>query len=359
LRRWSPTKLQFCCEHAHRGCGPVTTTQRSYNCHSEYTDCWDCLLKRWSTGKIAWCCQHENIGCAPVEQPRQPPTQPPATAGTHMKDSQDNAGKIAGGVLGGMAGAAALGLLGATVAEEQHIRKEHIEQQHREVVHSRDHSAFNSRNVTDALLTAAPQQAGSKGSSKGSSGIPWWWWLLPLLLLPLLGLCFALYSFFHKSEGKKHKTKRTSLDDAECSSELPILETESTCTSLGQYMSPQSSFSQASINQGFEQRVFPPAAVATITPPKIRALLTPPRFVGYATPSQQLSPASSFAMEGASTAVSVAGTGSSVLASPATVVVRSGTVTPPTPGVLVAASPTQHTQLVEVGIPTGIVVRQR
>jgi hypothetical protein len=305
-------------------------------------------LKRWSPGKLAWCCQHENIGCAPSPNQKQ-------------KDLA-SAGKIAGGVMGGMAGAAALGLLGASIAEEHHVHKEFAEER-REVVH---HSAaptavpaIKVRNITDAVPTAVPV---SKDNSSGNS---WWWWCLPLLLLPLLGLCVpALKSLFHKSEGKAERTKRSLIDDAECSSELPMLDTESTCTSMGQqYTMQQSSLSPASIDS-FDQRIVSAPLVGTITPPKIKASLTPPRFVGYATPSQQLSPASSFVMEGASTAVSVAGSGTSVLASPTTVVMRSGNVTPPTPSVLVAAAPLQYTQLVEAGTPpvpspsAGFVVRQ-
>eukprot|EP00419_Tripos_fusus_P027401 CAMPEP_0172699222 /NCGR_PEP_ID=MMETSP1074-20121228/30025_1 /TAXON_ID=2916 /ORGANISM="Ceratium fusus, Strain PA161109" /LENGTH=263 /DNA_ID=CAMNT_0013520395 /DNA_START=488 /DNA_END=1279 /DNA_ORIENTATION=- len=243
-----------------------------------------------------------------------------------------------------MAGAAALGLLGATVAEQHHLDIERIEKRN---------EVTQSSNVTSAVPETALQQAPSRGSS---SGTPWWWWLLPLLLLPLLGLCFpAMKSLCHKSEGKTHKAKRSSLDDAECSSEQPMLDTESTSTSMGRCISPQaSSLSQSSMSQGFEQsfdqRAALPALVATITPPKIKASLTPPRFVGYATPSQQLSRASSFFTEGASAAVSLASTGSSVLASPAAVVMESGIVTP-TPGVVVAASPTQTTRLAEATAP--------
>jgi len=335
LRRWSPTKLQFCCEHAHLGCGPVTTTQPQpthYDCQVDHSDCRDCLLKRWSQGKLAWCCQHENVGCAPADQPKQPPTQPPATATTQMKKELPNAGKIAGGVLGGMAGAAALGLLGATVAEENHMHKEHVQ----ELFHD----------VADAVPTTVPLQTHSNDSGSGTS---WWWWCLPLLLLPLLGLCVpALKSLFHESEGTAHKTKQTKRspsDDAECSSELPMLDTESTSTSMGQYMSQQSSLSPASIYQGSDQRIVSVPLAVSITPPKIKASLTPPRFVGYASPRQQLSPASSFLMEG------TAGTSSSVVAPPATVVMRSGAVTPPAPSVLVAASQMQQTRLVGVRTP--------
>jgi len=357
LKRWSPRKLQYCCEHAHRGCGPVTTS-KPYDCQADYSDCWHCLLKRWSQGKIAWCCQHENMGCAPAEEPKQPPTHPPAAATTHMK--ADNAGKIAGGVLGGMAGAAALGLLGATIAEEHHVHTEHVVDHTKVVhqVHHNDHVASKIR--ADVVPAVAPLHTEPKSSSAGT---PWWWWCLPLLLLPLLGLCIpALKSSFHKSDGKQtRKFKRESFDDAECSSQLPILDTESTSTSMGQFMSQQTSFSQAEFD---DQRIVSAPLVGTITPPKIKAKLSQPRFVGYATPSQQLTPASSFVMEGASTTASVACTSSSVLASPATVVMTSGAVTPPTPNVLVGAAPMQSTQWVEVGtapVPssTGFVVRPK
>merc|ERR1719325_164830 len=102
-----------------------------------------------------------------------------------------------------------------------------------------------------------------------------------------------------------------------------MLDTESTCTSMGyQHTMQQSSLSPASIDS-FDQRIVSAPLVGTFTPPKIKASLTPPRFVGYASPSQQLSPAPSFLMDG------TAGTSCSVVASPATVVMRSGTVTPP------------------------------
>jgi len=204
-------------------------------------------------------------------------------------------------------------------------------------------------------------QAHAKDISSGTS----WWWCLPLLLLPLLGLCVpALKSLFQESEeGTACKSKRSSVDDAEGASELPMLDTESTSTSMGQYMSQQSSFSQASMDQGSDQRIVSVPLVGTVTPPQIKASLTPRRFMGYATPSQQLSPASSFVVEGTSTAASVAGVSSTMLASPATFVMRSGTVTPPRPGVLVAASPMQLSQLVGVSTPPApppgsVVVRQ-
>merc|ERR1739838_1281870 len=73
---WSVAKKSWCCHHVHIGCNPqhppkittvappITTTV-AYNCNVDYTDCYECLQKRWSISKLAWCCQVHHRGCAP------------------------------------------------------------------------------------------------------------------------------------------------------------------------------------------------------------------------------------------------------------------------------------------------------
>jgi len=40
-----------------------TTAALSFDCDSDFTECYECLRKSWSPRKLSWCCEHHGRGC--------------------------------------------------------------------------------------------------------------------------------------------------------------------------------------------------------------------------------------------------------------------------------------------------------
>jgi len=323
-RRWSPTKMAYCCTHAHLGCGPVTTTSVQYDCNLEYTDCWECLQHRWSRRKLSFCCATAQKGCGPVQ------SVAPTVSNNAETTPHPAAGKIVGGVLGGMAGATALGLLGGMLAH--HVNETHIL---REKLRHESHVAEEAANVAMAnvsqaatiIRTTISPPAGLLTQQGSSGSINPLWALIPLLLL--LALCIPLLWWFLKgNKAKKVGHRHMADNDSQASDAAQLLESESTVGSqfvsydAGQshYLQNQD-FSRASSDFGGASSTASIATssplLGTITPPRIRASMTAPKLVGWVS-ERQLGPSSSLVMEGGSASISAVGSvnGASVTVAP-------------------------------------------
>jgi len=376
-RRWSRTKLSYCCTHAHRGCGPVvtvaTTTASAYDCNADYTECWECLQHRWSQKKLNFCCTTAHKGCGPVKKITI------AETNNAVNTPHPETGKIVGGVLGGVAGATALGLLGGMFAHHLNETKT-MREKLRQVSHVSEHAVTTATTTNAAAHTVAvtaqttvepaatssaaalTAEHGSSGSI-GSSGDPLLA-LIPLLLL-LAGLCGALFWFLKRTKTKKI-SKRRMVDNDDVSevsdaADAALLASESTSGSASQFVSYDTGQSQYVHNQDFSptsrgyEGASSTASIASsspllgaVTSPRLVASLSAPRLVGWASPGQPLNPAGSFVMEGASASMPICGSvnGASVNIAPTLVpagmlqvgehppmqlIQAGGAITPPAP----------------------------
>lgn len=330
--------MSYCCTHAHKGCGPVTTTSVVYDCNIDYTECWDCLLRRWSQKKLSFCCATAHKGCGPVNK------EAAASTNDATNTPHPQTGKIVGGVLGGMAGATALGLLGGMFAHhlnETKTMREKLRHETRVVEQATNIShaaavaaqAAVKPSISPSALTGEQGSSGSLGGSSGSmggsSGDPLLA-LIPLLLL-LAGLCGALFWFLKGNKAKKKGRRHAADDDiSESSDAAMLLESESTAGSGSQFVSYDagqsqyvqgSDFSRASSAYGGASSAASVASssplIGSITPPRVKASLSQPKLVGWVNPNQQAS-TGSFVVEGASASMSAAGSvsGASVSIAP-------------------------------------------
>merc|ERR1719502_2098902 len=77
VKGWSAAKKLYCCRTVQRGCPsqlpppsglppsgePPEPDTFQYDCNAGYHDCYHCLVLQWSPSKLNFCCKTANKGC--------------------------------------------------------------------------------------------------------------------------------------------------------------------------------------------------------------------------------------------------------------------------------------------------------